>query len=173
MPDEPLTLMFKDDGETPNNPALPVLIYKGAVDLTGIKDPEAKIERLFKANGWGRDMWRNGVFPYIHYHPEIHEALGIARGRARIVLGGARGEVLDVEAGDIAVLPAGTGHQRLTASEDFCVIGAYPPEGTYSLNRATDQAKYAKALTTIPKVPVPASDPVRGKNGPLPGLWDR
>jgi uncharacterized protein YjlB len=140
MPDEPITILFKDDGETPNNPALPVLIYKGAVDLAGSRDPEADIERLFRANGWGRDLWRNGVFPYIHYHPEIHEVLGVARGRARVMLGGAKGETLEFAAGDVAVMPAGTGHQRLGASDDFRVIGGYPPEGTYSLNRASDTA---------------------------------
>jgi uncharacterized protein YjlB len=30
---------------------------------------------------------------------------------------------------------------------------------------------HAKALKTIPAVPLPASDPVQGKGGPLVRLW--
>ena len=82
-------------------------------------------------------------------------------------LGGPGGETFDFAAGDVAVLPAGTGHQRLSGSADLLVIGAYPPEGTYNLCRGDNPADRDKALTTIPKVPVPESDPVLGKNGPL------
>ena len=53
------------------------------------------------------------------------------------------------------------------------VIGAYPPEGTYSLCRGDNPAERDKALTTIPKVPLPASDPVLGEDGPLTQLWRR
>ncbi len=31
---KPLTYLFKDDGKVPNNSALPVLVYKGAVDAS-------------------------------------------------------------------------------------------------------------------------------------------
>ena len=165
---KPLTFMFKDDGAVPNNPALPMLVYKNALRLGA--DPESTIETMFTANGWGRDMWRDGVFPYPHYHSMIHEALGIARGSARIRFGGAQGEELEVEAGDIAVLPAGTGHQRLSASGDFRVIGGYPPEGHYNLCRGA-KSEHDKAVQTIPLVPVPDSDPVLGKNGPLTTIW--
>lgn len=163
--------MFADDGLVPNNPSLPALVYNGAIDLTGAKDPESAIEKMFRANGWGHGMWRDGVYPFVHYHSMIHEALGIARGRARIRLGGDRGEELEFAAGDITVLPAGTGHQRLFGSEDFCVIGGYPPDGTYDLCRGSNPADRDKALQTIPSVPVPDSDPVVGKDGPLPRLW--
>ena len=54
------------------------------------------------------------------------------------------------------MLPAGTGHQRLSGSADLLVIGAYPPEGTYNLCRGDNPADRDKALTTIPNVPVPA-----------------
>jgi uncharacterized protein YjlB len=169
---KPLTFMFKDDGKVPNNPALPVLVYKGVVDANR-RDPAGAIEKMFSVNGWGRDQWRNGVYPFVHYHAMIHEALGIARGHARVQLGGHTGEVFELAAGDIVVLPAGTGHQRLSGSDDFLVIGAYPPEGTYNLCRGDNPAERDKALTTIPKVPLPESDPVAGKDGPLPQLWRR
>lgn len=169
---KPLTFRFSDDGKVPNN-ALPVLVYEGALDLTDAADPAAEIERLFETNGWGRDMWRDGVYPFVHYHSMIHEALGIARGHARIQLGGHRGQVFDLKAGDVAILPAGTGHQRLSGTDDFLVVGGYPPEGTYNLWRGDNPAERDKALQVIPRVPLPSSDPVLGKDGGLPDIWTR
>jgi uncharacterized protein YjlB len=166
---EPLTFHFADDGVIPNN-RLPMLVYRGALDLSGARDPAARIETLFEENGWGHGMWRDGIFPYVHYHSQIHEALGIAQGQARVRFGGDGGEVLDVNAGDIAVLPAGTGHQRLSLSPDLLVVGAYPPEGTYDLRRGS-AAEHQRALATIPKVPLPKTDPVFGAQGPLVRLW--
>src|SRR5689334_6873088 len=171
-PPAPVTATFADDGTIPNNPTLPLILYRGGIDLVGTPDPERVIEKTFAANGWG-DMWRDGIFSYVHYHSMIHEALGVARGRARVQLGGHDGEMVEFSAGDIAVLPAGTGHQRLFGSEDLSVVGAYPPEGTYNLCRGDDPAERGKALTTIPQVPLPQSDPVFGKDGPLLTLWRR
>ena len=130
MPEGPLTFMFTDDGAVPNNPFLPMLVYRGVLDLSRSADAEGEIERLFTANGWGRDMWSDGIYPFTHYHSMIHEALGIARGAATVRFGGPGGEALDLAPGDVAVLPAGTGHQRLSGSADFFVIGGYPPGGT-------------------------------------------
>jgi uncharacterized protein YjlB len=75
-----------------------------------------------------------------------------------------------VAAGDVAVLPAGTGHQRLSASSDLLVVGAYPPAGTYDLCRATT-TEHERALATIPHVPLPSTDPLYGPDGPLLTLW--
>jgi uncharacterized protein YjlB len=163
--------MFQDDGDVPNKPRQPLLYYRGAIDLAGTPDPEPVIETLFRMNGWG-DMWRNGIFPYVHYHSQIHEGMGIARGRAKVRFGGDRGQELDIGQGDVVLLPAGTGHQCLWASPDLLVIGAYPPEGRYDLCRG-GKAEYAKALQSIPQVPLPKTDPVYGENGPLRELWRR
>jgi uncharacterized protein YjlB len=168
---KPLTFLFNDDGAVPNNPALPALVYKGALDLSGARDPEAAIERLFAENGWGHGQWRDGIYPFTHYHSMIHEALGIARGSAMVQLGGERGETFELAAGDVAVLPAGTGHKRLSNDAGLVVIGAYPPQGTYNLCRGDNPADRVKALATIPHVPPPASDPVGGKDGALRKLW--
>ena len=164
---EPLTFVFADDGLVPNNP-MPFLVYKGAVDLEH-GHPEKTIEGLFGANGWG-DMWRNGVYDFPHYHATVHEALGIARGHARVRFGGNSGQEIEVRAGDVAILPAGTGHQCLSASADFSVVGAYPPGAKMQVTRPTPE-NHAKALKTIPLVGLPKSDPVLGADGPLVRLW--
>lgn len=166
---EPKTFLFEDDGAIPNNPRLPFLLYRRAVDLSGTPNPEAVIERAFGDNGWG-EMWRNGIYPYAHYHSGIHEVMGIARGRARVRFGGEKGQELDIAAGDVAVLPAGTGHQCLWAGPDLVVIGAYPPNGRYDLCRGS-KAEREKALLSIPDVPLPEQDPVFGSEGPLTRLW--
>jgi uncharacterized protein YjlB len=164
---EPLAIIFEDDGLVPNNP-MPFLVYKGAVAVAN-DHPEQIIERLFGGNGWG-DMWRNGIFDYLHYHATVHEALGIARGHARVRFGGDHGRELDISAGDVAILPAGTGHQCLSASSDFSVVGAYPPGPKMQITRPTPE-NHRKALETIPQVSLPRTDPVMGKDGPLVRIW--
>jgi uncharacterized protein YjlB len=166
---EPFTFVFEDDGIVPNNP-MPFLVYKGAVDVDN-DHPEKTIEGLFGANGWG-DMWRNGVFDYLHYHATVHEALGVARGHARVRFGGDHGKEIEIAAGDVAVLPAGTGHQCLSASRDFSVVGAYPPGAKMHVTLPTPE-NHAKALKTIPAVKLPKADPVVGEDGPLVKLWNR
>jgi uncharacterized protein YjlB len=165
----PITHTFADDGRIPNNSALPLVLYRGAIDLAGSPDPEKLIEKTFAANGWG-GMWRNGIYPYVHYHSMIHEAMGVARGRATVRFGGEKGEEIEIASGDVVILPAGTGHQRLMQSPDLVVIGAYPASGKYNLCRGS-KAEHAKALASIPKAPQPATDPVFGSKGPLIALW--
>jgi uncharacterized protein YjlB len=166
---KPLALLFADDGSIPNNPTLPLLFYRAAFDLIGTPDPEQRIEKILASHGWGK-MWRNGIYPYPHYHPTVHEVMGIARGRARVRFGGANGKELDLAPGDAVLLPAGTGHQCLSASPDLVVIGAYPPQGRYKLCRGGSR-EHERALASIPQVPLPANDPVYGKDGPLKRLW--
>ncbi len=164
-------MMFADDGSVPNNATLPFLVYRGAIDLAGTPDPEQVIERVFRANGWG-NLWRNGIFAYVHYHSMIHEGLGVARGRARVRFGGSKGQEMEIGQGDVTVLPAGTGHQCLWHSPDLVVIGAYPKTGRYDLCRGS-RAEHTKALKSIPRVPLPETDPVFGKDGPLLRLWQQ
>lgn len=165
----PATFVFADDGLVPNSP-LPLLIYKGAIDLDH-NAPEKTIEDLLGANGWG-DMWRNGIYDYLHYHATVHEALGIARGHARVRFGGDSGKEFELSAGDVAILPAGTGHQCLKSTTDFSVVGAYPPGARMQITQPTPE-NHAHALRTIPEVRLPDSDPLSGKDGALVKLWKR
>ncbi len=165
---KPHAFRFDDDGLVPNN-TLPLLIYKQAVDVAR-PDPAAAIEAMFARNGWGEQMWRNGVFDYTHYHATVHEALGVARGHALVLFGGEQGEAIELKPGDVAVLPAGTGHKRLFATHDFLVVGGYPPGAEMQVTRPTP-ANYQRALKSIPQVALPDSDPVGGRDGALMGLW--
>ena len=96
---------LKDDGRMPNNTALPAMVYHGALrpaEDGGDDDPARIFEETFAANGW-RGSWRDGIFPYHHYHSTSHEVLGIARGEARVRLGGDAGVTTEVRAGDVIV----------------------------------------------------------------------
>lgn len=162
---------FPDDGRIPNNPKLPFIHYRGAVDLAKAADPAAVFERAFEANGWG-GSWRNGIYDYAHYHPRTHEVLGIAAGRARVRFGGGQGKIVVLKAGDVVVLPAGTGHQALSASKDLLVVGAYPAQGKYEEFEGSRE-EHDRALAMIPKVPLPKKDPLYGPRGPLRTLWSK
>lgn len=170
MTTEPLTFTFVSDGSVPNNPTLPVVLYRGAIDVAAARDPESAIEQIFMANGWGHHMWRNSIYPYTHYHSATHEALGIARGAARVRIGGAHGKDVELKAGDVVVLPAGTAHRRLSESQGFHVIGGYPADGRYDLCRG-GQAEHDRVLPEITRVPLPQADPLFGADGPLLTLW--
>ncbi len=74
--------------------------------------------------------------------------LGIARGRATVEFGGPRAARLSVEAGDVVVLPAGTGHRRIEASGDLLVVGAYPLNGSLDQKRP-GEIDHAKAITNV------------------------
>ncbi|MFP2960739.1 cupin domain-containing protein [Myxococcus sp. 1LA] len=162
----PEQLLFKDDGMTPNS-RFPTLVYRG-VKLEG--DKASALEKLFASNGWP-SRWRYTVYDFHHYHSNAHEVLGVASGTARLKLGGESGQEVRVQAGDVLVLPAGTGHRRLQSSDDFLVVGGYPAgTGDYDLQRP-DKATHDASVQRIAQVPLPGMDPVTGEQGALSSAW--
>jgi uncharacterized protein YjlB len=154
-----VTLHFAPDGFIPNNPRLPLVCYRGALDLDA-RDIEHAIIRHFAANGWG-DAWINGIYPFQHYHATAHEVLGIARGQALVQFGGPHGPKLDVATGDVVMIPAGVGHCRLEMSGDLSVVGAYP-EGQSADLRRDNAGDCQGAAARIAAVALPPRDPVTG-----------
>ena len=160
---EPQTLYFSDDGATPNS-SHPVLIYRARA--SEYRDLASALDALIAMNGWP-PQWRGGVFDFHHYHSRAHECLAVFAGRATLTLGGEHGRVVDVAPGDVLVLPAGIGHCRMTASDDFALIGAYPPDQQdWDLCRSDRAADYRGARARIRAVSAPAQDPVRGPDIP-------
>jgi uncharacterized protein YjlB len=164
---QPEQLRFSPSAGVPNNPALPVLLRH---EIAAIKDDPTACEQLFEDNGWG-GTWRNGIFSYHHFHSDAHEALGIVRGEATVLLGGPDGTEVTLRAGDVVVLPAGTGHKRLSSSEDLLVVGAYPAgQQNFDLRRG-DPGELDDVTHNVSAVPLPENDPVAGAEGPLIAIW--
>jgi uncharacterized protein YjlB len=161
--------LFADAGDIPNNPRLPLVIYKAATPGAGTKLADA-FEELYAKNDW-RAAWRYGVHPFAHYHSTAHEVLGVYRGHALIRLGHTVGISAHVEAGDVIVIPAGVGHQNLGASPDFHVVGGYPVGQQADLLRGNPGERPA-ADERIAAVLLPKADPVCGRSGPLVKLWN-
>lgn len=157
------TIKCEDDGSIPNNPYYQLLLYKGAIE------PEDSPKEILKNNNW-LGIWENGVLPYHHYHSTSHEVLAVSGGTATIQFGGEKGEQVEVEKGDVAILPAGYGHKRIESSSDFAVIGAYPNGRDYDTGYGYEEER-PQNLEEIKEVPLPEYDPVYGETGPLFSYW--
>jgi uncharacterized protein YjlB len=143
----------------PNHPSFPVLIYRG---VGAAADGPGAARALFGEHGWG-GSWVDGVFDFHHFHSTSHEALAVVAGAATLELGGPQGAAFDVAAGDVLVLPAGTGHRRATARDGFTVVGAYPAgQEDYDLLRGDDPGEVVGARERIAALPAPPEDPVGG-----------
>jgi len=154
--------------QVPNHPRWPLLVYPQAVPIEG-PDPAAAFERLFARNRWPA-AWRNGVYPFHHYHSDGHEVLGVYGGEVTVLFGGEGGIAITARPGDVIVLPAGTGHKKIASNAGLGVVGAYP-DGHHPDLCIAKTANAARAAERVARVPLPAADPVHGPDGPLFRYW--
>lgn len=161
------SIVLEDDGTFPNNP-FPAILYRKAITLDE-GDPCASIEERFRSNGWG-NLWRNGIFDDHHYHATAHEVLGCASGTVTVQLGGPQGRTVEMSAGDVVVLPAGTAHRNLVHSADYRIVGAYPPGQSPDMKYGGPE-EYEAAKTSIADVEIPKKDPVSGDAGAIQKEW--
>ena len=149
-----------------DNGGLPVLVYRKVLD-----DPTAEaFEDLYSANGWA-GSWRDGIYDYHHFHSNAHEVLAIARGKVRVQLGGPDGPQVDAAAGDVIIIPAGTGHKNVESDADLLVVGAYPQGQTDYDMRRGDESERQQVARNVHATPRPRMDPIFSGDGPLLEHW--
>ena len=154
-------LKFPGGDQVPNNPDHPAVIARDA--LEGAHADRA-VRGLMERNGWD-GTWTSTVFDYHHFHPDAFEALAVASGSATLMLGGPQGETLEVQAGDVMILPPGFGHRRLAMQGGFQICGAYPPgQENYTILRAGYDDAMLRQIAAAAK---PRTDPVWGADGVL------
>jgi len=159
MKNSPEIYHLTDDGIIPNS-KYPVLVYRNVSSLDSEKLADW-LEGHFAEHNWTNSFrWR--VYDYHHYHTNTHEVLGIYSGNALLQLGGKHGQEIQVDVGDVIILPAGTGHVSLRHSDDFSVVGAYPNGTEPDLIKLTDDRPKG-VREKVDQIPIPGNDPLSGK----------
>jgi uncharacterized protein YjlB len=167
MEPEIQTFSLSPHGDIPNNP-LPLVLYRHA--LAPELRTAAGCQALFARNQWPGN-WVDGIFDYWHFHLTGHEVLGCIAGWASVGFGGDRGVAVEFRAGDVAVVPAGVGHKRLSPKHDgFTVVGGYPPGQSGEIVRP-GEVDADEARRRIAELALPRADPVLGPQGPLISAW--
>lgn len=159
--------VLNDNGIFPNS-ALPVLHYKHVLQLPFLF-PAVKVKAIFKRNG-RTNNWRNGIYTFHHYHSNTHEAIGVIKGKTAIQLGGEDGINIDIEKGDVIIIPAGVAHKNLGEEKDVICIGGYPGGREYDMNYGKEGER-PFADKRIARLAMPYADPVYGKKGGLVEFW--
>lgn len=159
--------LILENGLFPNNPRLPLLLYKKCLKLG--KDQPGIVEDIFFCNEW-KNSWTNGIYTYHHYHSNNHEVLGIYSGQCVVEIGGDGGPTFEIEKGDVLIIPAGVSHKNFECTEDFKCVGAYPFDIAYDMYYGKPSERFVTE-SNIEKVPLPNSDPIYGPAGPLFLHW--
>jgi len=159
--------VLKDNGIFPNN-TLPVLVYKNVLDFPIFFDA-AYITNLFEKNNW-TNSWKGGIYTYHHYHSNTHEVIGVYKGSASVLLGGEKGLTLNLERGDVLIIPAGVAHKNLGQEHDISCVGAYPDGKKFDICTGRPEER-PLADATISAVPLPDRDPVLGLKGGIEKYW--
>lgn len=149
------------DGPFPNNEKWPLLIYKGH-----LKNKTAEeIEEILQKNDW-TNGWRDAIYDFHHYHSNTHEVLCVYQGHAKVQFGGPNGLILEIEKGDVIIIPVGLSHKCIHQFDSFSCIGMYPTNEKWDMNYGKPEEDHP-----LKDVPLPKTDPIYGKEGPLLKLW--
>ena len=155
-------------GSVPNHPRWPLLVYPGVVALAGA-DPAHAFEELFDRNGWPA-AWRNGIYPFHHFHCDAHEALGVYSGEVTAQFGGDDGHRDHRAARRRDRAARGHGAQEALvarhAGDRRRLSGR--PESRHVHAALRTLKRHAAAIA---RVPLPPRDPVYGEDGPLFSHW--
>ncbi|MCC5894196.1 MAG: cupin domain-containing protein [Alkalibacterium sp.] len=154
----------------PNHP-LPVLFYPEALInlIENSKDPGNETIAFFEEKGY-TNGWVNGIHDFHHFHSNTHEVLACIKGSATVQIGGPQAEEHTFTTGDVVLIPAGVAHKRLTATDDFKVVGAYPNGKSPDMHRG-DAPDYEDVQQRCYDVLVPDTDPVYKYDGPVQKHW--
>lgn len=163
------TFLLQENTPFPNN-SLPVLYYAEELKtLTKTNGAQEKVKDYLKKNNYS-NSWVGGILAHHHFHSNTHEVLVCIKGTATVQLGGPNGDVYPFRQGDVLLLPAGTAHKKIEATQDFQIVGAYPNGLEYDMQTG-DEEKYNLLKERIAKVPLPEQDPVEGDKGPVFDYW--
>jgi uncharacterized protein YjlB len=165
-----------ESGSFPNNHNLPLILYREAAaaekEGKGSNTSERLallFESLFSGNDWP-PAWRDGIYPYHHYHSTAHEALAVFSGSATVQFGGDGGPVMEAGPGDVVVIPAGVAHKLLSSEGELGIVGAYPEGQSPDMQYGKDGERPASDKR-IAAVRLPRLDPVAAESGPVATHW--
>lgn len=164
-------IFLKENEPYPNN-ALPVLYYENVLESAlGGSYTGNDVKELFESNGYVGG-WSGGIMDRHHFHSSAHEALACTSGELRVQLGGPNGEMFTICTGDVLLLPAGTAHKKLDATEKYEIIGAYPLNDSDYDFQYGDASDYEAIKETIKNVEIPHTDPVTGSSSHIEEYWN-
>ncbi len=96
--------------------------------------------------------------------------LGVYSGEVTAQFGGDEGIVVTAQPGDVIVLPAGTGHKKLSSRGVLGIVGAYPA-GQHPDMCTPLLSSPQRQAAAIARVTLPQRDPFYGEGGPLLAHW--
>lgn len=163
----PALIFLSDDGVFPNS-SLPVLYYNQVITKDGDNNSMEFI-KLFNSYNW-TNHWVGGIHTIHHYHSNTHEVLGVIKGGTTLMLGGGNGQKLDIEQGDVLVIPAGVAHKNLGSENQVLCVGAYPEGRGYDINYGASGER-PLVDRNIGSVSIPDTDPIYGKEAGLAKIW--
>jgi uncharacterized protein YjlB len=182
-------------GAFPNtsiHPGRPLLIYHGCFTITTTTTTTTTTTRVSSSSmaktveshlrhiGVVDPAWRYTMYRQHHYHSTTNEVLVVvSHSRAELCFGGSEGKenegkvVVEVERGDVMVVPAGVGHALLRELGDgdgegtFEMVGSYPV-GAEDWDMCTGkQGEKGDEWGNVAKVRWFERDPVYGDEGPV------